>query len=204
MNNLLNNYYSVMQCVPGPPPPHHPPVWGDFLATIPKGNTSREEIFYIYKKGIKKACVPGDMLVLSVMTLNADLLRQIATDPHGFSRADSIGNGLFNFPKGALPFPRYASLKRLPLLDLVGQMKIFAERCITVARSLRSYLLIHHTNLFTSDVKKADLFSCLCLDRSREMCLYQHKFRVCEKIISDLQNDSQLIMLNICSMLNTT
>lgn len=153
MDNLLNDYYSVMQCE------NHVPhlttllhVGGGGLATVPKGNTGRGEIFYIYKKGIKKASLPGDMLVLSVMTLNADLLRQIATDPHGFSRADSIGNGLFNFPQGALPFPRYASLKRLPLLDLVGQMKIFAECCITGARTLRSYLLIHHTYLFTNDI----------------------------------------------------
>lgn len=156
MNNLLNNYYSVMQCenhVPHPPSPHHTPAWGGILATIPKGNTGREGKYFIFiKKGIKKASLPGDMLVLSVMTLNADLLRQIATDPHGFSRADSIGNGLFNFPQGTLPFPRYASLKRLPLLDLVGQMKIFAECCITGARTLRSYLLIHHTYLFTSDI----------------------------------------------------
>lgn len=79
----------------------------------------RREIFYIYQREIKNARVPGDMLVLSVMTLSADLLRQIATDPHGFSRAHSIGNGLFNFPQGALPFPRYASLKRHPLLDSV-------------------------------------------------------------------------------------
>lgn len=62
---------------------------------------------------LKNSCVPQDMLVLSVMTLGADPLRQIATDPHGFSRAHSIGNGLFNFPQGALPFPRSASLKRV-------------------------------------------------------------------------------------------
>lgn len=67
----------------------------------------------IYQKGIKNGSVPGDMLVLSIMTLDADLLRQIATDPHGFSRAHSIGNGLFNFPQGALPFPRYASLEKV-------------------------------------------------------------------------------------------
>lgn len=84
------------------------------------GSTGRRrEIFYIYQREIKNARVPGDMLVLSVMTLSADLLRQIATDPHGFSRAHSIGNGLFNFPQGALPFPCYASLKRHLLLDSV-------------------------------------------------------------------------------------
>lgn len=95
---------------------------------ISKGNTSLP---------LKNGSVPGDMLVLSVMTLSADLLRQIATDPHGFSRAHSIGNGLFNFPQGALPFPRYASLKRHPLLGLVAQTKIFTEWCINSARTLK-------------------------------------------------------------------
>lgn len=71
------------------------------------------------------------MLVLSVMTLSADLLRQIATDPHGFSRAHSIGNGLFNFPQGALPFPRYASLKRHPLLGLVGRKKKYSQNVVS-------------------------------------------------------------------------
>lgn len=96
------------------------------------------EIFYIYQKGIKNGSVPGDMLVLSVMTPSADLLRQIATDPHGFSRAHSIGNGLFNFPQGALPFSRYASLKRHPLFGLVNPTKIFTECCINSARTLKS------------------------------------------------------------------
>lgn len=77
------------------------------------------EIFWISKGNtslpLKNGSFPWDMLVLSVMTLSVDLLRQIATDPHGFSRAHSIGNGLFNFPQGALLFPRYASLKRHPL-----------------------------------------------------------------------------------------
>lgn len=44
--------------------------------------------------------------------------RQIATDPHGFSRAHTIRNGLFNFPQGALPLPHHASLKMKPLLGL--------------------------------------------------------------------------------------
>lgn len=79
------------------------------------------------KGEIKNACVPWDMLVLSVMTLSVDLLRQIATDPHGFSRAHSIGNGLFNFPQGAVPFPRYASVRRRTLLVSAGQINTLAE-----------------------------------------------------------------------------
>lgn len=99
----------------------------------------RREIFYIHQKGIKNGPVPGDMLVLSVMTLTrAHLLRQIATDPHGFSRTHSIGNGLFNFPQGALPFPCYASLKRHPLLGLVGRIKIL--KCSI--KSARTLLLV--------------------------------------------------------------
>lgn len=74
------------------------------------------------KAGIKNARVPWDVLVLNVMTLSVDLLRQIATDPHGFSRAHSIGNGLFNFPQGAMPFPRYASLRRRTLLVSAGRL----------------------------------------------------------------------------------
>lgn len=81
----------------------------------------KKEIFWVSKGNtsfhLKNGCVPRDMLVWSVMTLGVDLLRQIATDPHGFSRAHSIGNGLFNFPQGAVPFPRYASLKRPSLLS---------------------------------------------------------------------------------------
>lgn len=91
---------------------------GNLQTCLQEGSTSREGKYLyiyicIYQKGIKNGSVPGDMLVLSIMTLDADLLRQIATDPHGFSRAHSIGNGLFNFPQGALPFPRYASLEKV-------------------------------------------------------------------------------------------
>lgn len=104
-----------------------------------KGN-----ILYISKGNVslplKNGSVPRDMLVLSVMTLSADLLRQIATDPHGFSRAHSIGNGLFNFPQGALPFPRYASLKQHPLLGFGQSKKIFTECSINSARALTSRL----------------------------------------------------------------
>lgn len=109
-----------------------------FIPICKRKHKERREIFHMYQKGIKNGSVPGDMLVLSVMTLSADLLRQIATDPHGFSRAHSIGNGLFNFPQGALPFPRYASLKRHPLFGLVCQIKIFTECCIKSARTLTS------------------------------------------------------------------
>lgn len=101
----------------------------------------RREIFYTYQKGntilpLKNGFVPRDMLVLSIMTLGVDLLRQIATDPHGFSRAHSIGNGLFNFPQGALPFPRNASLKRH--LGLVSWTKIFSQCCNNRMRTLVS------------------------------------------------------------------
>lgn len=99
---------------------HVPPLngGGNLQTCLQEGSTSREGKYLyiyicIYQKGIKNGSVPGDMLVLSIMTLDADLLRQIATDPHGFSRAHSIGNGLFNFPQGALPFPRYASLEKV-------------------------------------------------------------------------------------------
>ena len=99
-----------------------------------KQHKERRETFYIKrecKSPLKTGSVPRDMLVLSVMTLSADLLRQIVTDPHGFSRAHSIGNGLFNFPQGALPFPRNASLKRHALLSLASLTKIFTKYCIT-------------------------------------------------------------------------
>lgn len=100
----------------------------------------RREIFYIkreYKSPLKNGSVPRDMLVLSVMTLSADLLRQIVTDPHGFSRAHSIGNGLFNFPQGALPFPRNASLKRHALLGFASHTKISTKYCITRVITLK-------------------------------------------------------------------
>lgn len=109
-----------------------------YIPIYKRKHKEKRGIFYIYQKGVKNGSVPGDMLVLSVMTLSADLLRQIATDPHGFSRAHSIGNGLFNFPQGALPFPCYASLKKHPLLGLVVQMKIFRECCIDSARTLKA------------------------------------------------------------------
>lgn len=93
---------------------HVTPLNGEkiFTPIYRREHKEEREIFYTYQMGIKNGSVPGDMLVLSIMTLCADLLRQIATDPHGFSRAHSIGNGLFNFPQGAVPFPHHASLKR--------------------------------------------------------------------------------------------
>lgn len=98
------------------------------ILCISKGNTSPP---------LKNGSVPRDMLVLSVMTLSADLLRQIVTDPHGFSRAHSIGNGLFNFPQGALPFSCNASLKRHPLWGLASRAKIFTEYCISRMRTFK-------------------------------------------------------------------
>lgn len=71
---------------------------------------------------LKNGSVPWDMWVWCIMTFSVDLLRQIATDPHGFSRAHSIGNGLFNFPQEALPFPHHASLKRHFTLCCIGQI----------------------------------------------------------------------------------
>ena len=104
------------------------------ISYLSKGNTS-----FLLKNG----SVPRDMLVLSIMTLSADLLRQIATDPHGFSRAHSIGNGLFNFPQGALPFPRYASLKQHPLLGLGSHTKIFTSLDYFICKLFRSRQLFY-------------------------------------------------------------
>lgn len=120
----------------------------------------KREIFYKYISNgttsllLKNGSVPQDMLVLSVMTLSADLLRQIATDPHGFSRAHSIGNGLFNFPQGALPFPRYASLKQHPLLGL-GTRRIFTEFCINSLQGLSApnYSLIYSIYLLNQPLR---------------------------------------------------
>lgn len=91
--------------------------------------TKESEIVFVWKGNTslpsKNGSFPRDMLVLSVMTFSVDLPGQIATDLHGFFRAHSIGNGLFNFPQEALQFPCCGSLKEalnLYILYLVCQI----------------------------------------------------------------------------------
>lgn len=116
--------------------------WGENLADFEdKAQKEKGNILYLSKGNtilpLKNGFVPRDMLVLSIMTLSVDLLRQIATDPHGFSRAHSIVNGLFNFPQGALPFPCNASLKR-HLLSVWSARQKYSANVVTITRNLSS------------------------------------------------------------------
>lgn len=99
-------YYAVVQLVSlvwarGPSPNGGAPKRGGERVVF----IMKQKAHYFKGDQLKNGSFPQDMLVLSIMTLSVDLLRQIATDPHGFSRPHSIENGLFNFPQGVLSFP---------------------------------------------------------------------------------------------------
>ncbi len=138
-----------------------------FIPICKRKHKERREIFYIYQREIKKGFVPRDMLVWSVMTLGADLLRQIATDPRGFPRAHSIGNGLFNSHREPCHFLALHHLKRRPLLGSVSQRKIFTESCFNSARTLFDYSLIYL--LYYQSRPRNYLCVCVC---SVCVCIY--------------------------------
>lgn len=71
-----------------------------------KQKLGKGNILYISKGktslSLKNGSVPQDMLVLSVMTLSADLLRQIATDPPWIFQGTLDWKWSIQFPTGNL------------------------------------------------------------------------------------------------------
>lgn len=64
------------------------------------------------------------MLVLSVMTLGADLLRQIATDPPWIFQGPLNWKWSIQFPTGSLAISSLCIIEKASTFGLAGQTKI--------------------------------------------------------------------------------
>lgn len=146
----------------------------------------KKGMFHTYQKRIKCLCPQGHVG-----------LRQIATDPHGFFRSHSIGNGLFNFPQGALSFPLSASLRRHPLWvrlerKLTQSRGVFLMNCFSINVPLIRF--IHQSQPMTFNKPQHP-------DLLREMCQYREKCEAYDKVsVLDPCNDLSLIMGDIHTM----
>ena len=111
-----------------------------FLPVYCKKCRERWVIFHTYQIGnsslpLKNSSVPRDMLVLSVMTLSADLLRQIATDPHGFFQGTLDWKWTIQFPTGSLAITPLCITETASSLG--SGTEIFTEGRVRRGRSLK-------------------------------------------------------------------